>query len=123
MDSNIIQFPLRQPTWSPPIGTASIIQFPSLQSRVPSPQWKRRVGDDEWYRAFGRKLFEARIKAGVSIEDAAAAAGRTVETWQNYEHTGRGRLMYPLLRFARRYGISIDDIFDGANASLCRSND
>jgi hypothetical protein len=81
---------------------------------------RKRSGDDEWYRAFGRQLSEARVKAGVSIEDAAAVAERTVETWRNYEITGRGRLMYPLLRFARRYGIRIDDIFDGACAALQR---
>lgn len=124
-----------------PIGEASVIAFPSPEHRVLSPLElmrnvdkrmarnanespkcrvlsPQRQSDDEWYRAFGRQLFEARIKARVSIEDAAAAAGRTVETWHRYEISGRGRLMYPLLRFARHYKIRIDDIFDGVPPSI-----
>ncbi|MET3907092.1 hypothetical protein ABID59_001423 [Bradyrhizobium sp. S3.3.6] len=131
MDSNIVQFhsAARRPAApAAPIGEASVIEFPSPECRVLSPPRaqcsktahgrKSAFGDDEWYRAFGRQLFEARIKARVSIEDAAAAAGRTVETWRHYEITGRGRLTFPVLRFARRYGLRLDDIFDGANAAL-----
>ncbi|WP_024341220.1 helix-turn-helix domain-containing protein [Bradyrhizobium japonicum] len=102
-----------------PIGEASVIAFPGPERRVSPPEGKRRYGrDDEWYLAFGRALFEARVKARVSIEDAAAAAERSVETWRNYENTGRGRLTFPLCQFARRYGIRLDDIFEAAEAAL-----
>lgn len=82
-----------------------------------------RRDDASWYRAFGRQIFEARVKAGVSIEDAAAAAGRSAETWRRYEATGRGRLTWPLVQFARRYGIRLDDLFDGASSAVRRSPD
>lgn len=107
-----------------PIGEASVISFPGPERRVSPPQKKRRHGlDDEWHHAFGRKLREARVKAGVSIEDAAAAAGCRAETWRHYETTGRGRLMYPLAAFAERYNIRIEDIFDAAEAACGRSQD
>lgn len=115
---------LAELTPAEPIVQASVISFPGPECRVSPPQKKKRYGlDDEWHHAFGRKLREARVKAGVSIEDAAAAAGCRVETWRHYEATGRGRLMYPLRAFAMRYRIRLDDIFDGAEAALRQSAD
>lgn len=64
--------------------------------------------DDEWYRAMGARIRAARIERGVSEEDAARVAGRSVETWRNYERTGRGHITFPVLLFARRYGVSLD---------------
>lgn len=98
---------------------ARLLQFPnrahvhdSEAQRVANKTRARaeRVSDDEWRRALGARLRAYRIQRGVSEEDAAEVAGRSVETWLNYERSGRGHLTFPILRFCKRYGISLDDI-------------
>lgn len=69
-----------------------------------------RVSDDEWHRAMGARIRAARIERGISEQDAAKAAGRSVETWRTYERLGKGQLTFPLVEFCQRYGISLDDI-------------
>ena len=59
-----------------------------------------RVSDDEWYRALGARLRTFRIQRGASLKDAATVAGRSEETWLNYERSGRGHITWPILRFA-----------------------
>lgn len=72
---------------------------------------KHRGGFD--YKGFGRCLRRSRIALGLSEEEAAAAAGRTVETWRHYENTGRGRITEPLLRFCSKYNLSLEWLVDG----------
>jgi transcriptional regulator with XRE-family HTH domain len=55
------------------------------------------------HRGFGRRLRQTRESLALSEEQAAAASGRSVETWRRYEATGRGRITVPLMRLARRF--------------------
>jgi transcriptional regulator with XRE-family HTH domain len=71
---------------------------------------KHRDGFD--YKGFARRLRRNRIALGLSEEEAAAAAGRTIETWRHYENTGRGHITEPLLRFCEKYNVSLDWLFD-----------
>jgi hypothetical protein len=73
---------------------------------------RTRICSDDWYWAFGARLRAARVRLGISVEAAAEAAGRSVETWLNYERTGRGRITYPLLLFCRRFDVKIDSLFE-----------
>jgi hypothetical protein len=68
------------------------------------------VSDDDWYRALGARLRAYRMQRGASVKDAAAVAGRSEETWLNYERSGRGHILWPILKFAEHYGISLDDL-------------
>jgi transcriptional regulator with XRE-family HTH domain len=66
------------------------------------------------HRGFGRRLRATRIALGLTEEQAAAAAGRTVETWRKYEATGTGYCTGPLLLFCQRYpDVSLDWLFCG----------
>jgi transcriptional regulator with XRE-family HTH domain len=63
--------------------------------------------------AFAARLRQARIALGLTEEEAAAAAGRTVETWRYYETIGRGRITEAIVRFAGRYDLNLDWLFCG----------
>jgi transcriptional regulator with XRE-family HTH domain len=65
------------------------------------------------YAAFAARLRQVRIEMGLTEEEVAAVAGRTVETWRRYETTGRGQITLPLVKFASRYNLSLDWLFDG----------
>jgi hypothetical protein len=69
--------------------------------------------DREWRRGFAHRLRVNRIALGLTEEEAAAVAGRTVETWRRYEATGEGHITGPLLLFAERYKLSLDWLFGG----------
>ena len=86
----------------------------SKAGAAPAQERRRRAerGDDDWYLRFGARLRALRLAAGVSEQDAAAAAGRSVETWRSYERTGKGRLLFAVIRFADRYGISYPDLWE-----------
>lgn len=71
---------------------------------------RERWSDDEWYANMGQNIKKARLKLGVSEKEAARVAGRSVETWRNYERTGKGRLTFAVLAFAEHFGISLDDM-------------
>lgn len=53
--------------------------------------------------AFARRLRQARLALGLTEEEAARTAGRTVKVWRNYEATGRGRIDAPIRHFVRTY--------------------
>lgn len=74
---------------------------------------RRRYQPDGWHREFGHRLRLNRIALGLTEEEAAAAAGRTVETWRRYEATGEGHITGPLLLFAEHYKLSLDWLFGG----------
>lgn len=65
------------------------------------------------YSGFGRRLRATRIALGLTEEQAAAVAGRSVKTWRKYEETGKGRGLRALLLFAERYGVSLDWLICG----------
>lgn len=67
---------------------------------------------DGWHLRFARRLREVRSSLGITEEEAAAAAGRSVLTWRRYETTGRGRCTYAIGRFAKHYDVRLDDLFD-----------
>ena len=75
------------------------------ETSAPRPE---RVSDQEWHRALGARLRAFRIERGMSEEDAARVAGRSVQTWRKYERTGRVKCAVPLLAFARHVGIKLD---------------
>ena|SRR5205085_5656754 len=77
-----------------------------------------RPRDDFDYRGFGHRLRVTRIALGLTEEQAAAAAGRTVATWRKYEATGKGNCTGAMLVFAKRYDVKLDWIFGGVAARL-----
>ena len=108
----------------PKTANARFLQFPkrahahaaNAKHVSDSTALKERVSSDEWHLAFGKRLREVRIRREISEKDAAEAAGRSVETWRNYERSGRGRsLAFYVARFARRFGISLDDLIKDPN--------
>jgi transcriptional regulator with XRE-family HTH domain len=62
---------------------------------------KRETKTSVWNRGFGRRLRETRIALGLSEEQAAKQAGRSVKAWRKYEETGSGRLTPAVIRFAK----------------------
>ena len=70
------------------------------------------------YRGFGHRLRVTRLVLGLTEEQAAAAAGRSVKTWRKYEETGTGLCTVPLLLFAGRYGVSLDWLLCGDAARI-----
>ena len=65
------------------------------------------------YRGFGHRLRVTRIALGLTEEQAASTAGRSVETWRKYEQTGKGQCTLPLLQFAGRYAVSLEWLLNG----------
>jgi transcriptional regulator with XRE-family HTH domain len=55
------------------------------------------------YRGFARRLRETRIALGLSEEQAAYQAGRSVVTWRKYEAEGRGNITRALLSLAQHH--------------------
>ena len=55
----------------------------------------------------------ARIVLGLSEQQAAVDAGRSVETWRRYEATGRGHCTWPVVRFAKKRRLSLDWLVAG----------
>ena len=70
------------------------------------------------YREFGHRLRVARLVLGLTEEQAAATAGRSVKTWRKYELTGKGRGTMPLLLFAEKYRVSLDWLLFGDAARI-----
>jgi transcriptional regulator with XRE-family HTH domain len=77
-----------------------------------------RYQSDEWRRGFGHRLRVTRIALGLTEEEAASAAGRTVETWRRYEATGMGHIMGPILLFTKGRNISLDWLYEGAGGGV-----
>jgi transcriptional regulator with XRE-family HTH domain len=73
---------------------------------------------DEWYREFGHRLRVTRIALGLTEEEAAAAAGRTVETWRRYEAIGLGNITGPILLFTKAHNIGLDWLFRGKGGGI-----
>jgi hypothetical protein len=86
----------------------------SVHSSQENKLMRRRYRPDEWYREFGHRLRVTRIALDLTEEEAAAAAGRTVETWRRYEETGMGNITGPILLVTKRYNISLDWLFCAA---------
>ncbi len=83
-----------------------------LDDKTGTPRAQVLPGDrDSWRRGFAQRLREARIALGISEVEAAAAAGRSVLTWRKYEATGKGRCTFAVARFAKHYGVKLDDLF------------
>ena len=59
-------------------------------------------------RDFARRLRQMRIAFGLTEEQAAKEAGRSVRTWRTYETTGHGRTVAALIRFAKHHKGAID---------------
>jgi transcriptional regulator with XRE-family HTH domain len=72
------------------------------------------------YRGFGHRLRVTRIMLGLSEEEAAAAAGRMVDTWRKYEATGKGYCTGPLILFSEQYDINLDWLICGDAATIRR---
>ena len=64
-------------------------------------------------RELGHRLRVTRIALGITEAQAAAVAGRTVDTWRKYEATGKGRCTQAVVRFAAQYHVSLDWLFCG----------
>jgi transcriptional regulator with XRE-family HTH domain len=61
------------------------------------------------WRAYGRRLRLARLTLGISEAAAAEAHGVTLTTYRRWEAGARqSNRPEPMLRFAERYGVSID---------------
>lgn len=58
-------------------------------------------------RGVAHRLRLARMVLDLSVAEAAAAAGRSLRTWQKYEVAGTNRAA-PLVRFAAKYDVSLD---------------
>jgi transcriptional regulator with XRE-family HTH domain len=67
---------------------------------------------------FGHRLRVTRIALGLTEEQAAAAGGRSVDTWRKYEATGKGRCTAALLQFCRQYDVSLDWLVCGDTARV-----
>ena len=65
------------------------------------------------HKAFGRRLREVRLTLGLTEEQAAADAGRSVMTWRKYEETGRGYITAAIVQFASVHRIRLDWLFCG----------
>ena len=65
--------------------------------------------------AFGARLRETRISLGLTEQQAAKEANRSVETWRKYEATGSGRMTGPLLLFVKAHKgkFSLNWLFTG----------
>jgi transcriptional regulator with XRE-family HTH domain len=72
-----------------------------------------RDDSDFDYRGFAHRLRVTRIALGLTEEQAAAAAGRTLLTWRKYEATGDGNITAALLQFCQQYDVSLDWLFEG----------
>lgn len=70
------------------------------------------------YSGFGHRLRVTRLALGLTEEEAAAAAGRSVTTWRKYEETGEGRCTVALALFAEQYGVSLDWLLCGDAARI-----
>lgn len=100
-------------------GSASVAQFAGPKRQVSqgielmmrNERMAQRPKDrDAWYLGFAQRLREARVRLGISEEQAAAVASRSVTTWRKYETTGRGRCSFAVGKFAIHYGISLDEL-------------
>lgn len=81
--------------------------------RTPPRRAKRKTLDAESL-AFAQRLRSVRLALGLSEEEAARAAGRTVKTWRKYETAGfRGITTGALLRFVKAYRLNVDWLFAG----------
>ncbi len=69
--------------------------------------------DELDHDGFARHLRQHRLTIGLTVDEAAAAAGRSVATWEKYEATGRGYITGPLIRYADKYDVSLDWLFIG----------
>ena len=58
-------------------------------------------------KAFGQRLREARVRLGLTEQEAAKAAGRSVATWRLYEETGNGHVTRPALEFYSKYRVAL----------------
>jgi hypothetical protein len=66
------------------------------------------------FAGFGHRLRVAWITLGLTEEQAAKAAGRSVRTWRKYEATGEGNCTGAILNFVAEYpSLSIDWLFCG----------
>ena len=76
---------------------------------MPRQSWKNE----------GHRLRVTRLVLGLTEQEAAAAAGVSVRTWRTYEAgrppTNRRGGDY---RFAERYDVSLDWLFDGEGSGL-----
>lgn len=82
----------------------------------------KKYREDFDYKAFGRRLRSARLALGLSEEEAAAAAGRTVKTWLKYESTGCGYITEAILRFVDKHRVNLDWLFAGDGPPRLRSD-
>jgi transcriptional regulator with XRE-family HTH domain len=73
------------------------------------------------YIGFGQRLRRARLALGLTEQEAAEAARRTVETWRNYEATGKGYCTSPVLRFSEKFDVSLDWLLVGEGRPFRRS--
>jgi transcriptional regulator with XRE-family HTH domain len=65
------------------------------------------------WRTVGHRMRLTRIVLGLTAQEAADAYGLTLQTYRKYE-TGRPqRGTEPTRRFARKYGVSCDWLYDG----------
>jgi transcriptional regulator with XRE-family HTH domain len=60
----------------------------------------------------GQRLQIARLRLGISEQEAAAAAKVTVKTWRKYEAGGGGHCTIPIVNFGVYFGVSLDWLFD-----------
>lgn len=75
---------------------------------TPTPSAHNSVEEPFDYGGFAQRLRQARLALGLTEEQAAASAGRTVKTWRKYEATGRGRITGAILQFSDLHRISLD---------------
>jgi transcriptional regulator with XRE-family HTH domain len=77
--------------------------------------------DIEFWRDVGRRYRVARLALGLTVEQAATAAGVTVRTWRKWENNGpryAGHL--GPLDFAARFDVSIGWLFCGRGVGIGR---
>ena len=67
----------------------------------------RKAYRKAYYKAFGKRLREARVRLGLTEQEAAKAAGRSVATWRLYEETGNGHVTRPALEFFSKYRVAL----------------
>ena len=66
----------------------------------------------EW-RAVGHRMRVTRLALGMTEQQAADGWGVTLRTYRRYEAGGRQISAVPPCKFAQKYDVSLDWLFDG----------
>lgn len=67
----------------------------------------------KYFRLSGHRLHVTRLVLGITEKEAAAAFGVLLETYRRYEAGAYQKTGTPLLRFAKKYRVSLDWLIAG----------